>query len=671
MTKITATILFLFSFYISSAQKIINPDKTKYENLGTYIGFYEDTTKNATFEAIKQLPGHAFKYGENSIFNGGTVGKVWWGKLKYTHQGTKSPYIIFEYSSIDSLDIFYKNEKGEFLHVSSGTFSKKQARAIVSSEFIYRLPHANGETKEVYIRAKSINTLILPIKFVNGDTLTESLIKKYIWQILYVGITLSIFLFNIYMLISTKDSIYALYIVRIIFLFYLYLLAYLNGYANFFGNSVNRFVLVHAQAFAAIGFIATIYFNNRFLSLKTRIPNSIKWFNLLIILWLTLLILSFWDTRAYTNRAAHILLFITSVSIISTSFMMLKKTRRKIEDRFLIIYLLGWLPISLSIVYVLLTLINVLPIKEYTFEILNIGAITEAILIGLAVIGGRIKVLREEKEEAEQHAIKIIKERNEYLEEKIKERTTELQLANDKLKVSSSFKDKLFSIIAHDMRTPLSSLRMALQLADLRQISTETLYRLLENIKKNTEQVQKTMDNLLNWSISQMNLQNFKPELIHVSSFLEEHIDLYATLAADKEINTNLVCPDIISITADRNQLSLIIRNLMDNAVKFTPAGGIIDFGFEKIDDKYFLYVQNSGEVVSKQTIEKILANDKSPMETSFGTANEKGTGLGLQLCKEFIKNINSQLEIRNGEVNGIRTTVFCFQINSDIIVGI
>jgi signal transduction histidine kinase len=580
-------------------------------------------------------------------------------KIRYTHPDDIKPYLVLGYGNIDYIDIYYRDSLNIIRNIKSGTFSDTDSRAFLATEYIFQLPSLKKSPKEIYVRLKAVNTLIVPLKIVDGITLAKALFNKYIWQILYLGITFSVFLFNLFMLFSTRDNLYSLYMIRIFFLFYLYVIAYLNGYSNFFPNAVNQFILVHAQALAAIGFIATILFNNLFLSVKEYMPRSLKWFNGLLFLWVLILIFSFWDTRVYTNSFAHILVFITSAFILINSIRIIRKMPVK-KNPFIVCYALGWMPVSLVTIYVVLALVNLVPLEGYTFQIVALAGVLEGILISLALLGDNIRILNKGKIDAEQEALNLIKERNVYLEQKIGERTEEIQQVNERLKESNGFKDKLFSIIAHDMRSPLSSLKGVLQLADRDLLKPEDISRLLTRVRLNTEQVQKTMDNLLNWSISQMNLQQYQPEVICIEEFLVDHLSIYEILAWNKEILTSISCSKDVYVLADRNQLSLIVRNLIDNAVKFTPKGGVINMGVKYRDGNALLYVGNSGEAIKTETIAKILGTNTN-LGTSYGTAQEKGTGLGLQLCKEYIRNLNSELMIEGFDEE--ISTVFSFYL--------
>lgn len=656
-------LLFLLFSFKTVAQTLIKVENNPYQNLGKKIAFWEDKSKSLSFDEVESLPDSSFHTGKNDIFNGGTFGKVWWMKLRYTNDYDTKVYLVLDYGNIDHLDIYYRDTLDKVGHIRSGTFSSSASRAFVATEYIFQLPEEiRGSTREIYVRLQTMNTLLVPVKLVDGLVLAKALHNKYVWQIIYIGIAISLFLFNFVMLLITKDRLYGLYIIRIFTLFYVYVLAYLNGYAHFFSDLVSQRILIHAQGVAAVGFIATIYLNRRFLGLKKHMPQSIMFFNLLTLLWLGILVLSLWDNREFTNKASQVLFFLSSVAFLYTSIRSIRRMRGA-KDLFIICYVLGWIPICLSTVYVVFALINILPFEDYTLKVLTGAGILEATLISLALLGDRVRLLRKGKEEAEQMSIRLIRERNAFLEQKIDERTKELQLVNDQLKESNGFKDKLFSIIAHDMRSPISSLKGVLQLVDRDMLDTEQLNDFLVRIRKNTEQVQKTMDNLLNWSISQMGMQRYQPEVIEIKSFLLDHLAIYETLAVNKEIRTLVYCPEDAKVFADRNQLSLIVRNLIDNAIKFTPRLGAIKIDLKLLSNFAHVCIANSGKPISADTIAKILGNDKNILSNSYGTAEEKGTGLGLQLCKEFIGNMNSELKIESSEEGKELSVVFSFGI--------
>ena len=253
---------------------------------------------------------------------------------------------------------------------------------------------------------------------------------------------------------------------------------------------------------------------------------------------------------------------------------------------------------------------------------------------------------------------RMLQKKNQKLEATVQAAVSNLEQTLNALQDSNAQKDKLFSIIAHDLKSPINNLISVLQHTENNLLSTEDVTVTLKEVKKDATVIQKTLDNLLNWSLLQMGIKHFRKEKIKMLSFLTTHTKLYSKLAKEKHIDIHLDCDKSIVIEADRNQLSLIIRNFIDNAIKFTPPNGTITAGVQQKFFTYKIFVSNTGPAISEAAINKILYSGE--MSSTPGTAKEKGTGLGLQLCKEFITNLNSRLEIYISED---QQTVFAFEI--------
>lgn len=253
---------------------------------------------------------------------------------------------------------------------------------------------------------------------------------------------------------------------------------------------------------------------------------------------------------------------------------------------------------------------------------------------------------------------RLLQKKNQKLEETVQAAVSNLEQTLNALQDSNAQKDKLFSIIAHDLKSPINNLISVLQHTENNLLTAEDVTKTLKEVKKDATVIQKTLDNLLNWSLLQMGIKHFRKEKIKVLSFLTIHTKLYSKLAKEKNIDIRIECDKSIVIEADRNQLSLIIRNFIDNAIKFTPPNGTITAGVQQKFFTYKIFVSNTGPAISEAAINKILYSGE--MSSTPGTAKEKGTGLGLQLCKEFITNLNSRLEIYISED---QQTVFAFEI--------
>ncbi len=628
------------------SQQVIDVSGNEYRNLGREAGFWCDLSRTASFADVAALPDSCFRPARYPIFNGATTGNVWWARLQYRADSNLPPFLIISYPNIDSIELYYKNRTDGITRIQAGSFFPDSSRVFASTEYIFDLSDADEAGPEIFIRATTINTLVVPLKLVDGLTLAKGLSEKYMFHFLLVGIAFALSLFNLFMWSITRSAMYGYYLIRILCLFYVFVIAYLNGFGHFLGPLLKQGITVYAYVFAGIGFVFTIIFNNAFLKVKRHLPGVMPVMQVLLMLWIIDIFLSLAGFRFAANKIMQILIVLTSFMILYTSIRIINIVGYRKKHPLIRFYIIGWIPISAATLYIVPAMVDMLPMQDYSMAFLEIAAILEGIFITLALVGHRFHTLQEEKKRAEEHNIKLVRERNKYLEEKIRERTLTLEQTVKKLEDSNAEKNKLFSIIAHDLRSPLSSLSAVLQLGEGYPLTGDFLESVLKEIRKDTEQVQKTMDNLLHWAMIQMDVHQYHPEHISLKDFLAEHWHIYESLAKRKSITADIIAPDCyVGIMADRNQLSLIVRNFIDNAVKFSPAGGSVEIGIRLGDESYILYVANTGMGISEEMIARILSNEQI-IGTSYGTANEKGTGLGLQLCKEYIRNLGSTLMV-------------------------
>jgi signal transduction histidine kinase len=206
-------------------------------------------------------------------------------------------------------------------------------------------------------------------------------------------------------------------------------------------------------------------------------------------------------------------------------------------------------------------------------------------------------------------------------------------------------KDKFFSIIAHDLKNPLANFRDVTKLLaeSYNEFSEEDKLEFLKLMKESSADIYSLLENLLEWSRSQRSKISFNPENFNLNMLVVEILKLMKPSADKKMIELVNHIPVSSDINADQNMLNTIIRNLLSNAVKFTPAGGKIEVGtanssdyFKSSDEFKAIYVKDTGLGMTKETINKLFRIDESV--TGVGTDGEKGTGLGLILCKEFVE---------------------------------
>jgi signal transduction histidine kinase/tetratricopeptide (TPR) repeat protein len=200
----------------------------------------------------------------------------------------------------------------------------------------------------------------------------------------------------------------------------------------------------------------------------------------------------------------------------------------------------------------------------------------------------------------------------------------------------NQLKDRLFSIISHDLRAPLNALKGTLTLIEMGAVSPEETQWMAKDIGKNLDGVNTTLNNLLLWSKSQMSGQAGQMEWIDLAQLVAGKLDLYAAAAQQKQVQLASEVPDGFQLHTNQHHLRAVLRNLIGNALKFTPEGGQISIGATELAIAVRVYVRDTGVGMTAEQLAKLF--HKASHFTTWGTQGEKGTGLGLLLCKELVE---------------------------------
>ncbi|PLX02747.1 MAG: hypothetical protein C0595_09485 [Marinilabiliales bacterium] len=225
-------------------------------------------------------------------------------------------------------------------------------------------------------------------------------------------------------------------------------------------------------------------------------------------------------------------------------------------------------------------------------------------------------------------------------------------IEQDKVKLEelNITKDKLFSIIAHDLRSPFNNILgfsdlLINNLKDYKIAQQERYLGIINSSAKNTLVL---LDNLLNWANSQTGNIDFNPKKLILSSVVSEIIELSNTVAITKDISLIHNCPQDIEVSTDEDMLKAVLRNLISNAIKFTNPGGKISVIAIKGQNQIEITVSDNGVGMNENTKNKLFRIETN--ESTNGTANEKGSGLGLILCKEFVEKQGGKIWVESEE---------------------
>jgi two-component system, sensor histidine kinase and response regulator len=198
-------------------------------------------------------------------------------------------------------------------------------------------------------------------------------------------------------------------------------------------------------------------------------------------------------------------------------------------------------------------------------------------------------------------------------------------------------RDRLFSIIGHDLRGPLGTLMMRMEtfIDDDYDMDESAIKNNMQKLVDLTKRVYSLLDNLLSWARSQQQQVSFEPSLANLKKLIDDNIKVLESTAKNKSINITYIPDENENAFFDKNSISTVIRNILSNAIKFTREGGEIKITTKRLENTLQVSISDSGVGIPSEVIDDLFKPDK--IVTTRGTSDEKGTGLGLKLCKDFI----------------------------------
>ena len=223
-----------------------------------------------------------------------------------------------------------------------------------------------------------------------------------------------------------------------------------------------------------------------------------------------------------------------------------------------------------------------------------------------------------------------------------------VQEQNVMLQELNQTKDKFFSIISHDLKGPLNSLTSFshLLINHTESLSKDEIRMLASDLDKSVRNLLTLLENLLEWSRSQTGNIDFTPETFDLHELLEKTRSLLESQAANKNIIISVEKTDECCVNLHKASISTVVRNLAANAIKFTPEGGMVTLSARIDEGRLTLQVADNGLGISQSVMDKLFRLDSK--HTTLGTANEKGTGLGLILCREFVEKNGGKIDVQS-----------------------
>ncbi len=235
-----------------------------------------------------------------------------------------------------------------------------------------------------------------------------------------------------------------------------------------------------------------------------------------------------------------------------------------------------------------------------------------------------------------------------------------IERQNEELRRTISNRDKMYSVIAHDLRSPMASIRMVLNLAVNvvpREAVGDEIFGLLDKANRESEETHDLLDNLLKWTKSQTGRLTVVYQNIELDDVVPGVVDIFRMIAEMKKIDLQYLPSDEkLTVHADNDMIKTVIRNFLSNAIKFTPEGKGIEVFYKRDGDFARISVRDHGVGIAADRVDTIFHKG----ETTYGTGGEEGSGLGLQLCQDFAQKNGGDAYVESLEGEG---STFSFTI--------
>jgi signal transduction histidine kinase len=238
----------------------------------------------------------------------------------------------------------------------------------------------------------------------------------------------------------------------------------------------------------------------------------------------------------------------------------------------------------------------------------------------------------------------------------LEDKNAQIEAQSKSLSALNLTKDRLISVISHDLRAPLNQIKAILGMFEENILSQADFVKISQKLKNQTDVVSDNLENVLHWANAQLKGNEQEKEQVYLDTYINEISKLYESSLAEKRIVINISAPKGLSIFIQKEYLKVVLRNLISNAIKFSHTDMQIGIEVEKRDNNLFIRIIDSGIGMNSEQIENILTKNQG--FSTLGTLKEKGTGMGLRLSKEFIEKSGGRIEIASEIGKGTTFTV-------------
>jgi two-component system, sensor histidine kinase LadS len=631
-------ILFIVSSVPLFSQTLPLTSKGYFE-LGSNFSHLRDPGGSLTLEDV--LKNSSFV--KSGVTNYGFDDAAHWFSFEVQNTTDQKDWLLeIPFSTLDQVDFYYRDKSG-WKNKRTGDFFPISSRELRHPNPVFKFQLEKGEHQKFFLRIKTGSSVQVAGIVWSPDVFFKKSYDQQIFNGLFYGALAVMMFYQLFLFVSTRDKVSLYYVFTLLSM--IHVVSYFQGYSFLYVYPdyprLNHFMAIISGPFFLIFSTAL---TRAFLNLKkiNQFLDSLLVMNAILDVGVALLMIFFEGMISY--RYHHF-------AVLMHSFFALAAAAYSIYRKFkpALFYLLSWLTLLIAAFVFSLSNLGVFSANITNSTWLIIGCILQILFVSFA-LGSRWNILTRETQNAKEQELKrgqIEKERLEFL---VQLRTNEIQRQNEELEEVGRVKDKLFSVVSHDIKGPLTSLQLALGLVKTNTISKEEFQELTIILETRFKQTTEFIENLLQWASIQLKGIKFEPMHVRLNEIVGNTLKLLDYEIKAKGVVIQNEIADDLMVNADVNMVRSVLRNLIVNGIKFTSKQGFITLRAHILKNEVIVSVSDTGIGIPEANRGKLFSLDSI---TTLGTQKEKGTGLGLLICKEFVEKNGGRIWFESEEGKG------------------
>ncbi|MFK7732249.1 MAG: sensor histidine kinase [Pseudomonadales bacterium] len=629
--QIIGSWLFFLPIFLHAAPLTLDQSSGQYKALEHAV-YLEDPSGDLTIDEVMELPSQHFQPVAPEQFSGGYSDSAFWFKMTLFYrlpeaERERSHDWVLEiaYAALDYVDLYYQAHDS-LSHSQSGDRRPQSVRNSPNLNHAFYLRFPPNQTQEVYLRVKTNSSLQIPITIWAPAVIFEQRSRAQLGFGIYIGVLLMMAAYNLLLFFSLREPSYLYYVLYISSFAFLQMSIagvgslYLWPASTAWSNIAIPFFMGASSLFA-------IFFTRHFLETYTHSAWTDRILKVVAALCALLMVLSFVSSYQVSLGVGNALTFVLSLALIWTGALATFKAYPGAKY-----FLMGWTCLLIGSTVFMLVSTGVLPPNTFTAHAAKYGSALEALLLALA-LGEKIKAVREEKS--------LIAER---AREDLHAGNRELSLGLAQLERSDALKDEFLAKVSHELRTPLNGILGSLELLQLEDIGPR-IEEYAQSANISAEHMLELVNTLLGFTEAQSQTSDEPTDLIHLSDISKQLQATYLPQLREKGLRLSIDLHDELPplLIGDESKLCLILKQLLDNATKFSSDGTMkLTVLPEKLSINTSIIkfvIQDCGKGIEEEYLKSVF----DPFSQA-SSSRDGGLGMGLAICRQLVLRMHGQI---------------------------